>query len=65
MDRRDFLKKAAGVGIAAGYTLASVNFSNLMAASQASPAAYDLVAVKGGEPELMFDKAIGSMGGME
>jgi uncharacterized protein (DUF362 family) len=27
--------------------------------------AYDLVAVKGGEPEAMFDRAMASMGGME
>ncbi len=65
MDRREFLKKAAGVGVAAGYTLASGNFSNLLAASQTPASAYDLVAVKGGEPEAMFDKAIASMGGME
>jgi uncharacterized protein (DUF362 family) len=65
MDRRDFMKKAAGVGMAAGYTLATGSFSNLLAASQASGPAYDMVAVKGGEPEAMFDRAMASMGGME
>ena len=65
MDRREFLKKAVGTGIAAGCTMASGTFSNLLAQTQTPPSAYDLVAVKGGEPEAMFDKAIAPMGGME
>ncbi|SLM28263.1 conserved exported hypothetical protein [Desulfamplus magnetovallimortis] len=68
MDRRDFLKKAIGSGIAAGSTLAFTDFSEvgkLWAASKESKSAWDLVAVKGGEPDLMFDSAIASLGGMQ
>ena len=65
MDRRDFLKKTIGGSIVAGATVAFGDCAKLLAASPTSPAAYDLVAVKGGEPEVMFDKAIASLGGME
>ena len=65
MDRRDFLKQAIGGGIVAGTAVILGDYSKLLAASQASHAAYDLVAVKGGEPEVMFDKAIASLGGMK
>ena len=65
MDRRDFLKKAIAGGIVTGSTMVFGDYAKLLAASPVSPAAYDLVAVKGGEPEVMFDKAIASLGGME
>ncbi|MGD9973973.1 MAG: DUF362 domain-containing protein [Desulfatirhabdiaceae bacterium] len=64
MDRRDFLKKTIGGGIIAGSTLAFGGYAKLLAASPPAPAPFDLVAVKGAEPELMFDKAIESFGGM-
>ncbi|KAB2928329.1 MAG: DUF362 domain-containing protein [Leptonema illini] len=64
MDRRDFMKKMIGTGIVAGSTVAFGDYARLFAATAAAPAAYDLVAVKGGEPEVMFDKAIASLGGM-
>jgi len=65
MDRRDFLKKTIGAGIAAGSTLAFGSYAKLLAASPSPSASYDLVAVKGGEPEVMFDRAIASLGGMK
>lgn len=63
MKRRDFIAGAA----AAGFVGASqVAFGNLPVFSSPTPALpYDLVAVKGGEPEVMFDKAIQSFGGMQ
>ncbi|WP_319524878.1 DUF362 domain-containing protein [uncultured Desulfosarcina sp.] len=64
MDRRDFLKKTISGGIAAGSTLAFGGYKKLLAASSPTPASYDLVAVKGAEPDVMFDKAIASLGGM-
>ncbi|MCP4365925.1 MAG: DUF362 domain-containing protein [Planctomycetes bacterium] len=72
MDRRMFMKKAIGGGIAVGATVASGSYSSLLATSrdveqnisQAPGPAYDLVAVKGGEAEVMFDKAMASLGGM-
>jgi uncharacterized protein (DUF362 family) len=65
MDRRDFMKKVIGTGIVAGSTVAFGDYAKLFAAAGASPPAYDLVAVKGGEPEVMFDKAIASLGGIQ
>jgi uncharacterized protein (DUF362 family) len=65
MDRRDFLKKTIGGGLAVGSTLAFGGYANLWAASSSSPAPYDLVAVKGAEPDVMFDNAIASLGGMQ
>ncbi|MFZ3049134.1 MAG: DUF362 domain-containing protein [Desulfatirhabdiaceae bacterium] len=65
MDRRNFLKKMIGGSIAAGSTMAFGDYAKLLAAPVDSPTAYDLVAVKGSEPEVMFDKAIESLGGMK
>lgn len=64
MDRREFLKKTVQGGIIAGSSMIFGNFSDLLAEPAKSPAAYDLVAVKGGEPDTMFDAAIASLGGM-
>ena len=64
MDRRDFMKKVIGTGIVAGSTVAFGDYATLFAAPGVALPAYDLVAVKGGEPEVMFDKAIASLGGM-
>jgi uncharacterized protein (DUF362 family) len=66
MDRRDFLKKTISSGIAAGSTLVFPELGKLWAASQGTQTPpYDLVAVRGGEPDFMFDRAISSMGGMQ
>ncbi|MFH1135053.1 MAG: DUF362 domain-containing protein [Pseudomonadota bacterium] len=65
MKRRDFLRKTIGAGVVIGSTAAFGGLAKLAAASPASPPAYDLVAVKGGEPDVMFDQAIASLGGME
>lgn len=65
MDRRDFLKRTVGGSIAAGTAVVLGDYSKQLAAPPASPAPYDLVAVKGGEAEVMFDRAIASLGGME
>ena len=64
MDRREFLKKTIRGGIVAGSTMVFGDYAKLVSASPVPPGAYDLVAVKGGEPEVMFDKAIASLGGM-
>ena len=66
MDRRDFLKKSILLGAAAGAAQSLGNFSNLFATERnVTPKGYDLVAIKGGEPSAMFDKAIESFGGMK
>jgi uncharacterized protein (DUF362 family) len=64
MKRREFFKKSIHAGILAGAGLTLGKWDNLLAAS-AGPAPYDLVAVKGGDPVIMFEKAIQSLGGMQ
>ena len=62
MKRRDFLIKGIGGSAAA---LAFGKYSDLLAAPlQDKKPSYQLVAVRGGEPATMFDKAIESFGGM-
>jgi uncharacterized protein (DUF362 family) len=64
MDRREFIRKGVVGGVVAGSALALGRYDRLWAAGATGNTAYDLVAVKGGEPDLMFDKAIASLGGM-
>jgi uncharacterized protein (DUF362 family) len=67
MDRRDFIKKGTLAGIAAGTVLSFGDYKKLLGKIQniSSNPEYDLVAIKGGEPGAMFDKAISSLGGMK
>ncbi len=65
MKRRDFFRKGFSASIAASATLAFGNLDRLFATPPKFPMLpYDLVAVRNGEPEAMFDKAIESFGGM-
>ena len=67
MDRRSFLKAVAltGAAIAVKDTKAmSVLTQSFSGSSASASAGYDLVAVMGGEPEVMFRRAIAEMGGM-
>ncbi|WP_321494925.1 DUF362 domain-containing protein [uncultured Desulfobacter sp.] len=64
MDRRDFLIKTIGSGIAAGTTLALPGMGRLLAATDA-PKEYDLVAVMGSTPDQMFDRAMTAWGGIK
>jgi uncharacterized protein (DUF362 family) len=66
MDRREFFKKSSIMGLAAGSYLTFGSNLNLLANSKTSePELYDLVAIKGDEPDLMFDKAMQSFGSMK
>lgn len=66
MDRREFFRKSMYAGIAAGAYLSLGDKINLLANPKTNfPQLYDLVAIKGGEPELMFDKGMQSFGGMK
>ncbi len=66
MDRRDFIKKSIQAGIIVGSASSFGKYSNLFASHPSLPSNnYDLVAIKGGEPDAMFDKAIESLGGMK
>lgn len=65
MERKFFLKTVALTGIAT--TLKIVDGLELLAQSSkasASSKGYDLVAVMGGEPDIMFRRAIAEMGGI-
>jgi uncharacterized protein (DUF362 family) len=62
MDRRSFFKKGIGASIAIGGYFATNQFSELFAFA---PTPYDLIAIKGGEPDVMFNKGIAALGGMK
>lgn len=63
MDRRNFIKTtlASGILVSTGYS----NIKDSLNRFNLSNSSYDLVAIKGGEPDNMFDKAIESLGGMK
>jgi len=66
MKRREFLKTTAGASIAATSALVFGNLHTMFANQITSPdnENYDMVAVMNGEPDVMFDKAIKSLGGI-
>jgi uncharacterized protein (DUF362 family) len=63
MKRRDFIKNSIATGIATSLTM-PLFYINKTQAYPKYDKMYDLVAIKGGEPEIMFDKAISQLGGM-
>jgi uncharacterized protein (DUF362 family) len=66
MNRREFVKKSSYAGMAAISYLSLGPKLNTFANPKTAPTdIYDLVAIKGGEPEAMFDLAIQSLGGMK
>lgn len=65
MDRREFIKKTITYGLAAGATALLAKYRKLFGDEPAgASSAYDLTAVKGGDPGRMFIEAMKSMGGM-
>ncbi|MBI9036850.1 MAG: DUF362 domain-containing protein [Bacteroidales bacterium] len=66
MKRRDFLKKGINAGIIAGTTMSIGSYGKIFGSPVVNPEGpYDMVAIKGGEPDFMFDRAIESLGGMK
>lgn len=66
MKRREFLRKSVGAGFVAGTALSFTGYNKLFGADLVEKQTpYDLVAARGGEPEVMFDQAIEAMGGMK
>ena len=65
MKRRDFIRKSM---TSAALTAAAFSLPGLSkiysSPSFSSPLPYDMVAIKGGEPDVMFDKAIDALGGI-
>jgi uncharacterized protein (DUF362 family) len=63
MKRRDFFKSSIGAGLAAGTALSLGGYNKLWASTPPIEA-YNLVAIKGGAPDAMFDLGIQALGGM-
>ncbi|GAP44904.1 uncharacterized conserved protein, DUF362 family [Lentimicrobium saccharophilum] len=63
MKRREFILKGVSAGLVTGTSLSIGGLSG-MASVLPAQSAYDLVAVRDGEPDVMFDRAIASLGGM-
>ncbi len=64
MDRRTFFRKGFGASIVVGAALAG-RYDNLLSASfTADELPFDLVAVKGGEPDVMLAKGMKALGGI-
>lgn len=65
MKRRDFLKKSVGAGLFTGSLITLGGYGRIFANTTNNAALpYDLVAIKDGEPDKMFDRAMEAMGGM-
>jgi len=62
MKRRHFLIKSLQAGAITAATASAFDIPNLFA--NTLPSSPDLVAVKGGMPDVMFDKAIAELGGL-
>jgi uncharacterized protein (DUF362 family) len=62
MDRREFFRKSLAASVTAGTYLATGKYNNLLASVQTP---FDLVAIKGGEADIMFDKGIEALGGIK
>ncbi|MGV8138012.1 MAG: DUF362 domain-containing protein [Mangrovibacterium sp.] len=66
MKRRDFICKGIGAGLLTSVSFHAELFGGVLPGKAFSPASpYDMVAIKGGEAEVMFEKAIASLGGMK
>ncbi|MFH0991927.1 MAG: DUF362 domain-containing protein [bacterium] len=66
MDRRSFFRKSLGASLAAGSYLA-LQQQNLLGAvpQEKGTVPFDLVAVRGGDPDVMFQKGIEALGGIK
>jgi uncharacterized protein (DUF362 family) len=67
MKRRDFLKKGVQAGVIATSALSIPGFygNYISKRSESIPDNFDMAAIKGGEPDKMFDEAIKTFGGMK
>lgn len=63
MKRREFIRKSAAAGVVAGAACSIGGYGKLMASAPLQ-AGIDMVAIRGGEAEAMFDMGISALGGM-
>ena len=63
MKRRAFFRKSFGAGLAAGAALSIGGYEKLWYPDNRSES-YDMVAIMGGRPEVMFDLGIQELGGI-
>lgn len=64
MKRRDFIQKTVGASVASGVLMTTVGFTEAFGEEKAETGAVDMVAIKGGEPDVMFEQGIEAIGGM-
>jgi len=64
MNRRNFIKKSFQAGFIASSALSIGSYSNLFSGNLPTDK-FDLVAIKGKEPDAMFDEAIKYLGGIK
>ena len=64
MKRRDFIQKTIGASVASSVLLPTVGFAEVFGDEKPADGPVDMVAVKGGGPDVMFEKGIAAMGGM-
>ena len=65
MRRREFISKSIKAGLVTGAALSVGSYSNVFPSTLFPfTGDYDLAAIKGGEPDVMFDEAIKAFGGM-
>jgi uncharacterized protein (DUF362 family) len=65
MKRREFISSSIKAGLISGAALSLGNFSSLFPSSLLFNDDYQLAAIKGAEPDVMFDEAIKVFGGMK
>ena len=65
MKRRDFIQKTIGATVASGVLMTTAGFTEVFGEEKPLSGPADMVAVKGGGPDEMFEKGIAAMGGME
>ncbi len=64
MKRRDFIQKTVGASVASGVLMTTAGFTEVFGEEKPATGSVDLVAVKDGEPDVMFEKGIAELGGM-
>ncbi len=62
MDRRKFIRASIGAPLALS---AYFSFAQQSGVKPSAPKPFDLIALKGNEPDVMFDKGIEALGGMK